>query len=39
MDLKQLLILQLIAHFLSDFTLQPERMANDKNNLGLEVKC
>ena len=38
MDLKQLLILQLIAHFLSDFTLQPERMANDKNNLGFRSK-
>lgn len=38
MDLNQLLILQLIAHFISDFTFQPERMANDKNNLGFKSK-
>ena len=38
MDLTQLLILQLIAHFISDFTLQPERMANDKNKSGFKSK-
>lgn len=38
MNLNQLLILQLIAHFISDFTFQPERMANDKNNLGFKSK-
>lgn len=38
MDLNQLLILQLIAHFISDFTFQPERLANDKNNLGFKSK-
>lgn len=38
MDLNQLLILQLIAHFISDFTFQPERMANDKNNFGFKSK-
>ena len=38
MDIYQLLILQIIAHLISDFTLQPERMANDKNNLGFNSK-
>ncbi len=38
MNLTQLLILQLIAHFISDFTLQPERMANDKNKSGFKSK-
>jgi hypothetical protein len=38
MDLNQLLILQLIAHFISDFTFQSERMADDKNNLGFKSK-
>ena len=38
MDIYQLLILQIIAHFISDFTFQPERMANDKNNLGFKSK-
>ena len=38
MDIYQLLILQIIAHFISDFTFQPERMANDKNNLGFASK-
>ncbi|MDD2375631.1 MAG: DUF3307 domain-containing protein [Eubacteriales bacterium] len=38
MDIYQLLILQIIAHFISDFTFQPERMATDKNNLGFKSK-
>jgi len=38
MDIYQLLILQVVAHFISDFTFQPERMANDKNNLGFKSK-
>ncbi len=38
MDFKQLLILQLIAHFLSDFIFQSERMANDKNKFGFRSK-
>ncbi len=38
MDLNQLLILQLIAHLISDFTFQPERMSNDKNDLGFKSK-
>ena len=38
MDLNQLLILQLVAHFISDFIFQPEIMANDKNNLGFKSK-
>lgn len=38
MDIYQLLILQIIAHFISDFALQTERMANDKNNLGFKSK-
>jgi len=38
MDIYQLLILQIIAHFISDFAFQPERMATDKNNLGFKSK-
>lgn len=38
MDIYQLLILQIIAHFISDFILQPERMANDKNHFGFASK-
>jgi len=38
MDIYQLLILQIIAHFISDFTFQPIGMANDKNNLGFSSK-
>lgn len=38
MNLSQLLILQFIAHLISDFTFQPEKMANDKNTLGFRSK-
>ena len=38
MNFYQLLILQFIAHLISDFTLQPERMAKDKNLLGFKSK-
>lgn len=38
MDLSQLLILQLIAHLISDFTFQPKKMSYDKNTLGFKSK-
>ena len=38
MNFYQLLILQFIAHLISDFTFQPERMAIDKNALGFRSK-
>jgi len=38
MNLYQFLILQIIAHLISDFTFQSERMANDKNKLGFKSK-
>jgi len=38
MDLTQLLILQLIAHVLADFTFQPDAKARDKNQFGFKSK-
>nr|NQU91194.1 DUF3307 domain-containing protein [Bacteroidota bacterium] len=38
MSLLQLLALQFIAHFLTDYTFQPDKKAEDKNNLGFKSK-
>ena len=38
MDLTQLLILQLVAHVLTDFTFQPDTKAKEKNQLGFKSK-
>ena len=38
MGLEQLLILQFIAHLLTDFTFQPDKKAKEKNDLGFKSK-
>ena len=38
MDFIQLLILQFIAHLLTDFFFQPDKKAKEKNDLGFKSK-
>jgi hypothetical protein len=38
MALMQLILLQFIAHFLSDYTFQPDKKAENKNNYGFKSK-
>ncbi|MCD6113175.1 MAG: DUF3307 domain-containing protein [Bacteroidales bacterium] len=37
MTLLQLILLQFIAHLLGDYTFQPDKKSEDKNNLGFKI--